>query len=396
MKLAGFISRAAALYPLALGGIVWASSFDALPRVPERPEHAAARPEPPAPVRPPPETLDLARQALDPDGRYRAPTSRGRRVALTLDAALQGHAEHVLGEADAALGAVVIMGTDGRILALAGRSEATGDRVDLALDPWAPSASVFKIVTAAALVDAGLGPGTRVCIHDGAGGLTADNLVDDARKDDVCATLAYGLARSNNAVLGKLAVRHLTSDVLADAAARFGYGRELPLFGTAARADIPTEPLELARAAAGFWHTELSPLGGALVAATVASGGLAVTPYITDDGPAPARRVLKPETARAVADMLVGTTDFGTARTAFHDASGRPFLRVPVAGKTGTLSRRPVAGLMPLDFSWFVGFAPADHPAVVVAVLLGNHPRHHLRAATCARMVLEQALARRF
>jgi cell division protein FtsI/penicillin-binding protein 2 len=346
-----------------------------------------------------PETLDLASQALGSDGRYHAPTSLGRSVALTLDPALQAQADAVLADADAPLGAVVVMATDGRLLALAGRSARSGVRAELALDPWAPSASVFKIVTAAALVDAGVGPAARVCIHGGAGGLEPDNLVDDPRLDDVCATLAYGVAKSNNAVLGKLAARHLSPGALAETAAAFGYGRALP-FGRPSTAEIPDEPLELARAAAGFWHSELSPLGGAVVAATVATGGLAITPYVTDEAAcagghaeAPAARVLRPETAALVARMLAGTTEYGTARAAFHAADGRPLLRVAVAGKTGTLSRRPAAGLEPLDFSWFVGFAPADRPSVVVSVLLGNRPRHHIRAATAARMVLERAVS---
>ena len=324
------------------------------------------------------------------DGGYAAPTSRGRMVALTLDRVLQPAAERLLSERDPALGAVVVMALDGRVLAIAGRSEGGGDRPDLAVDPWAPSASVFKVVTAAALVDAGVRPYAPICTHGGAGGLTGENLVDDPRLDDTCASLAAGVARSNNAILGKLAARTLDSAVLTRYAAAFGYGRSFAL-GRPSTADIPDEPLELARAAAGFWHTELSPLGGAVLAATIATGGLAVTPYFTDDSDGDkvaAERVLPAATAETVAAMLAATTVSGTARSAFHDGAGRPYLRVRAAGKTGTLSRRPVAGLPPLDFSWFVGYAPAERPTVVVSVLLGTTPRHHARAATLAREIL--------
>src|SRR5262249_13048532 len=216
--------------------------------------------------------------------------------------------------------------------------------------------------------------------------------VEDPRRDAPCASLAAGVARSNNAILGKLAVRTLDSKVLTRYAAAFGYGRTLPL-GRPSTADIPDDPLEFARAAAGFWHTELSPLVGAVLAATIATGGLAVTPYVTDEPgeeKAPAPRVLDAATAQAGARMLAATTETGTARGAFHDGAGRRWLRVRAAGKTGTLSRRPVAGLSPLDFSWFVGFAPAERPTVIVSVLLATTPQHHARAATLARDILEE------
>src|SRR5256885_2378281 len=54
---------------------------------------------------------------------------------------------------------------------------------------------------------------------------------------------------------------------------------------------------------------------------------------------APVRRVLDEETARAVSRMMVGTTEYGTARTGFHERrSGRAIVPgVAVAGKTGSL-----------------------------------------------------------
>ena len=67
-------------------------------------------------------------------------------------------------------------------------------------------------------------------------------------------------------------------------------------------------------------------------------------------------RVLAAETAAQVGEMLVGTCETGTARKAFVDAKGRRYLGdVKVAGKTGSLSRKKPF----LDYSWFVGYAPA-------------------------------------
>ena len=101
-------------------------------------------------------------------------------------------------------------------------------------------------------------------------------------------------------------------------------------------------------------------------------------------------RVLKPTVAKALGEMMVETCEMGTAKSGFRDLKGRRFLGgAKVAGKTGSLSvNRPVYQ----GYSWFVGYAPADRPTVVVAVLLANPPKWRLKAHTAARMVLQKAL----
>jgi cell division protein FtsI/penicillin-binding protein 2 len=96
------------------------------------------------------------------------------------------------------------------------------------------------------------------------------------------------------------------------------------------------------------------------------------------------KRAISEAAARAVGRMMVGTTEFGTARSGFHK-NGRPLLPgVAVAGKTGTLDRQKPY----LAYSWFVGFAPAEKPEVAVAVLLGNGEDWHWRAHQVAAELL--------
>jgi penicillin-binding protein A len=347
--------------------------------------------------------LDLAKARLDGD-RYVVPLADGRTAVLTLDPAIQKAAEAAIARAKAPRAAIVVTATDGTILALAGlRGGDKESERDLgaALEVWAPAASIFKIVTAAALVDGGVEPATRVCYHGGFRSVEASNLRNDARRDKACDDLTFGLARSQNAIIAKLAHSHLEPASLAEVAARFGFDRA-PSFALRCdpnRSEIPADSLEFARVSAGFWHTELSPLGGALVANTIASGGLSVTPRIVDhvlDGERvsarvscePAKRVLSENVARQVAAMMVETTETGTAKKGFHDLRGRKFLPgIAVAGKTGTLTRTDPEYL---QYSWFVGFAPADAPKVSVSVLLGNPPKWHLKAHTAARLVLQE------
>lgn len=348
--------------------------------------------------------IDLMRKSAH-RGLYQVPLDDGRAAVLTLEQALQERAEELLALAHAPLGAIVVMSTDGRLLALAGRSSREPRQTaELALTPWAPAASIFKIVTSAALLQAGVVPDAPVCYHGGKRSIEAGNLVDDPRRDTTCQSLAFALAKSQNAIFAKLAARHLNAQALAEWGKTLGFGASpsFALTATPSTLDLPDATLEFARAAAGFWHSQLTPLDGALLASAVATGGLAVTPRIvasvrTKDGvetpvlAAAPRRVLSSENAAALTAMLIGTTEMGTARSAFRTPRGARFLGdVTVAGKTGSLSRdKPY-----LHYSWFVGFAPADAPQVVVSVVLGNSALWRLKANTVARMLLQTAFAR--
>src|SRR4051812_28943426 len=155
------------------------------------------------------ELLDLDQLTLAPGGdHYEATLKDGRHAALTLDPTLQAYAEKLLSEARAPRGAIVAMAPDGRILALAGRRGEPAKPVSagahprdsstgtfdwrLATEVWAPAASVFKLVTASALVVAGVDPSDKVCFHGGIRSVLESNLHDDKR-DSRCESLVYGM-----------------------------------------------------------------------------------------------------------------------------------------------------------------------------------------------------------
>ena len=339
------------------------------------------------------------------DDHYEIALPGDRRAVLTLDPEIQEAAEKVLVRAKAPYGAVVVMAVDGRLLALAGRkTEAPAVDRDptLATTIWAPAASIFKIVTAAALVEAGVDRNTEVCFHGGIRSVMESNLAD-SRRDNRCENLAYGVARSQNAIIAKLAQQHLEPALLQASAHRFGFDEPLDgaLTAQSGRVTVPeVKGVDFAKVAAGFRASELSPLGGALVANTIASGGERVTPRIVAaviDGErrievrgAAATRVLEPRVARQVAAMMRETCDHGSAAKAFREGRSTLVRDHGVAGKTGTLDRDEPY----LEYSWFVGFAPVARPEVSIAVLLGNGQLWHLKANSAARLVLEAALAR--
>lgn len=347
--------------------------------------------------------------AVDPDGiirdgdRYFAQLPTGKLAELTLDPQLQELAESLLNQSRVPRGAIVAMAPDGRILALAGRrTESTTGGKDGISDPrlatsvWAPSASVFKLVTAAALVHAGVDPEASVCYHGGIRSVMESNLAD-SKKDNRCESLAFGVGHSQNAILGKLAYQKLVPQTLEAEAKALGWSAPtvlgLPsLDGIAGELALPGQhDLEFAKAAAGFHGAKLSVLGGALLAATFANAGQQPAPRLVakiDGQPvpvAPGRRMIDASAAEAVARMMVGTCADGSASRSFRGGKGR----YQVAGKTGTLT---TDSPFYIEHSWFVGFAPADKPQIIVSVLLGNPEDWWLRGHEAARKMIDRAL----
>lgn len=364
-----------------------------------------------------PANLELGRAVLR-DGVYEIDLDGGRRVRLTLDPKLQRAAEKLLEQTRAPRAAVVVMAPDGRVLALAGRrtesprggKEGTEDP-SLVTQVWAPAASIFKLVTAAALVRAGVGPSKKVCFHGGLRSVMPSNLSDSPR-DNRCEDLSYAVAHSQNAIIAKLTHRHLTADALSATAADLGFVGEIAAQGLAAQAGAITLPaaaagdeaaqkrqLDLAKMAAGFRGSELSVLGGGLLATTLANRGIGVRPTIISaiiDGettqlvtPSRGRRVIAAKVADAVAKMMVGTCTEGSAAKAFRSRDNSLPRDLKVAGKTGTLSRSEP---FPMEYSWFVGFAPADAPQLAVSVVVGNTDDWWLKGHTVARELFETGL----
>ena len=147
---------------------------------------------------------------------------------------------------------------------------------ELALRPWAPAASVFKVVSATALVGGGVSRAdTRTCYHGGVSSILARQPGRSPAPRPPCDTLAFGIGKSQNAIIAKLASRHLTADGLARVGHASDSTRPSPSIcpSSPPTSTSPRTASEFARTAAGFWHSTLSPLHGALLAATIANRG---------------------------------------------------------------------------------------------------------------------------
>lgn len=300
---------------------------------------------------------------------------------LTIDAVLQAKLNGILKNYETPYAAVVaIEPHTGRVLAMAEHSEADPNLRGLAVKAIFPAASVFKIVTATALLDKGLTPETSECFHGGKRRITEKHLEDSSR-DSICMTMKDALAFSANGVFAKLTYKNLTATLLKSWAERFHFNQPLdfPVPADTSLASFPDEPLALAQTGAGFGDVFLSPLHGAALASVAANDGLWRNPILFEDQKPPEpTRVMTKERARTLTEMLEQTVAEGTARRIFRE---RGFKVSGAVGKTGSLAdKKPFR-----DYSWFVGFAPKDNPKVAVAAVIVNDMKWRIRATWLAR-----------
>jgi len=357
-------ARSWALHALALLG--------ALAAVPAT-RAGAAEPRPP---------VDLDHM-VSRAGHWLAPLATGGDARLTLDAELQQAATKILASANPVRGGLVVLDAQsGKILAWT-ESARDGRHHQVLTTARVPAASVFKLVTTAALFETTtLSPKEQICISGGTHGIERRHL-DAPRGDAIqCSPFAYAIGYSKNAVFAQLATHRLLRNDLLETAQALGFNGQVPfeLAVPVGTLEVPYADLEFARTAAGFQGSTLSPLGGAYLASVIAHGGEATKIRITESDNAEAEdkaddkaevvgRVLKPVTAERMRRMMEVTVRSGTCRHAFSDESGRPYLgNLRVSGKTGTLRPEANEGMT----SWFIGFAPSQKPEIIISVMLEN------------------------
>jgi peptidoglycan glycosyltransferase len=149
---------------------------------------------------------------------------------------------------------------------------------------------------------------------------------------------------------------------------------------------------ELVQLAIGQGELLVTPLHMAMLAATIANGGVTMRPYLVmevrrPNGTIKARtqpqvlaRPLGPVHANRVAQAMQAVVEKGTG-------GGAALPGITVAGKTGT-AQNPHGEA----HSWFIGFAPLINPQVAVAVVVEGGGAGGLVAAPIAQAVLGAAL----
>jgi peptidoglycan glycosyltransferase len=353
----------------------------------------------------------------------------GGNVATTLNAAAQKAAYGGLGSRKGAVAA--LEPATGRILALVstpsydpeslsgnavtvGRSWAqlnedpSKPMLNRAVRQTYPPGSTFKVVTAAAALDAGVVtdldeptdspdpytlPGTKTRLTNGSDGC------EDA-------PLRVAFEWSCNTVFAKLGVDVGAEDMAATAEA-FGFndtGLKIPYAVSQSTFDSTVDRAQLALSSIGQYNTRATPLQMAMVAAAVANGGQVREPYLVERtttaagatvaafGPRPVRQAMHPATAVRMRELMRNVVEEGTGTNAAIPGA-------TVGGKTGTAQHG--IGNSGTPYAWFVSWAQGDRdmePQVAVAVVVedANANRGEITgggvAAPIARAVMEAVL----
>ncbi|MGI9064365.1 MAG: peptidoglycan D,D-transpeptidase FtsI family protein [Pseudonocardiaceae bacterium] len=327
---------------------------------------------------------------------------RGGSVELTIDPAVQQVAYDELASRGFT-GAVVALRPDsGEILAMASTPSYDPNRLasqdgQVQQDAWNeftaeengaalanravasiyPPGSTFKLVTTAAALESGTAtPETQltadptITLADTATPLP--NFANSRCGGGETAPLTEALARSCNTAFAQLAA--MTGEqAFREQAERFGIGQpdlDVPLaVAPSTIGEIP-DTAALQQSAIGQRDVALTPLQNAVIAATIANGGVRMKPELLRAILAPdlsaidefeAEQVadaVSPRTAQQITDMMIASEE--------RTGGDGKISGVTIASKTGTAEQ----GDGEPPHAWYVCFAPADDPQVAVAVIV--------------------------
>ncbi|MDP9189357.1 MAG: penicillin-binding transpeptidase domain-containing protein, partial [Actinomycetota bacterium] len=307
----------------------------------------------------------------------------GQSVAATIDPDLQEATVAALGGRSG--GAAVLDARNGQVRALAGS----------AYSSLQPPGSIFKVITTTAALEDG-----KVKLEDSFPVVTEINpapdtgarVIENAHDEPCGGSFEETFAESCNTVFAPLGVE-VGAEKLVDTAERFGFNQEPTLYDAEATKVTGPPPMqmpdsfdesgtELSVSAIGQGTVLATPLGMASVAQTIANGGVrAPTPLVSDpelQSTAQPVKVTSKENARVVGSLMEAVVDYGTG-----SAGALPGIQV--AGKTGTAELGPKPNQPPAEptppgveppepeqivDAWFIAFAPARKPKLVVAVML--------------------------
>jgi penicillin-binding protein A len=280
-----------------------------------------------------------------------------------------------------------------------------------------PPGSTFKLVTASAALENGATLDTDYpnphMLDLPLTNETIENFGGSFCPGGDTTTLLTAFTNSCNVIFGEIGLQ-LGPERLAEQARAFGFCATNPPEQTdCLEPTVPfTIPLQSGRfpvpeyfqgrdpavaiSAIGQDNDLANPMQMALVGAAIANGGMEMAPRLVTEvrdaqGQVVKRfqpdifgRPISPSTSSAMTQMMVNVVNVGTGQDARLECT-------QVAGKTGTAEHGD--GVDP--HAWFVSFAPADDPQIVVAVVvldggnLGSEATGGHVAAPIARQIIE-------
>jgi len=339
------------------------------------------------------------------------PAEDGADVYLTIDRTIQSFVEQALDRAQREyrpkrMVAIVSDPNSGEILAMSVRPGFDPNQYwkienysNYAISyPFEPG-STFKIITLAAAIEEGLFrpgekylsgtyrvPGSRIPVRD-----------HNAGRGWGTITFLEGVQKSSNVLFAKLGVERLGKERLIRYIQQFGFtkktGIELPgeVIGRVPPISEQIAPRDVAAISFGQ-AVSVTPIQQVAAVGAVANGGKVLPMTIVKqvkkkdgtvvyEGPkSEGKQVISEETSRQVREILETVVSEGSGQAAYLEG-------YRVAGKTGTAQKfdEKTGRLIKGEYiASFIGFAPADHPKVLVYVALDAPQEGHYGGTVAA------------
>jgi cell division protein FtsI (penicillin-binding protein 3) len=316
------------------------------------------------------------------------PTQPGKVVRLTIDSALQGELEQVLAGVGAQYSprgatAIAMNPNTGEILGLANWPRVNANNPSAAPSyandnravsfNYEPGSTFKPFTVAGALEDGVVSPSTQIGVPSVL--RVADRMIHDAEMH-------------GNETLSVADILRVSSNIGADEIGqkvgpqRFDYWVHRFGFGSRTGVDLPGEERGIVLHSSQYSGSSMgnlpmgqgesvTPIQMATAYSAIANGGILRPPHIVASiggqatRPPVGHRVISPTSAKELRDMLRGVfADGGTA-------SGAAIPGFDLAGKTGT-ANVVVHGTYSSSayIASFIGFLPARHPKLLVAVMV--------------------------
>lgn len=235
-----------------------------------------------------------------------------------------------------------------------------------------PPGSTFKVITAAAALASGVTPETEgtaapeITLPNTT--VTLENYAGSRCGSGTTATLTTAFGLSCNTYFAELGI-NIGADIISKTAADFGindtYDFGLPM--VAGTVGDLSDPAARAQSSIGQRDVTMSVLENAVVAATVANGGVRMKPYVVssiegvrETQPQVVNQAITKEVADQLTQLMITSERWTTG-----------YAGADIASKTGT-AEHGEDSRNSNPHAWYIAFGPTSNADVAVAVLVKN------------------------
>ena len=327
-------------------------------------------------------------------------------ISYTRDKKLDGYLKKLLKRYRSDYSSIIVIDNNtGDILSAVGYDKSEHDFANhLAFSTTHPSASLFKIITSATLLDQGKVNGQTSFSYRGKG--TTLYRYQLKRKRDRWTriqTLENAFAHSNNVIFGKAAISKITGPGIFEMANKFGFNKKL-MKGvnlSASTFKMPTDQYHLAELATGFnKQTLISPVHAAVLSSIVANGGFLKKPRLINDihnkdgkliwkNPSMTTKVIESGVNDQLEQMMELVVKKGTARSIGRGLRKKVRNYLNIGGKTGSIT----GGIPYGKRDWLTLFAMPKEAGldkgISIAVMNINVKKWYVKSSFLAKKVIE-------